>query len=67
LEKSGLGLDDERFATAAAEKAGVAVVPVSAFAEQEPTRHIVRLCFAKRDETLDAGTAAMVKAKEVLA
>jgi aspartate/methionine/tyrosine aminotransferase len=67
LEKSGLGLDDERFATAAAEKAGVAVVPVSAFAEQDPARHIVRLCFAKRDETLDAGTAAMVKAKEVLA
>lgn len=67
LEKSGLGLDDERFATAAAEKAGVAVVPVSAFAEQDPARHIVRLCFAKRDETLDAGIAAMVKAKEVLA
>jgi aspartate/methionine/tyrosine aminotransferase len=67
LEQSGIGLDDENFATAAAEKAGVAVVPVSAFAEKDPARHIVRLCFAKRDETLDAGIAAMLKAKEVLA
>jgi len=39
-------------------------VPVSAFAEQDPARHIVRLCFAKRDETIDAGIAAMAKAKE---
>jgi N-succinyldiaminopimelate aminotransferase len=67
LKQSGIALDDESFATAAVEKAGVAVVPVSAFAEQDPARHIVRLCFAKRDETLDAGIAAMAKAKEILA
>jgi N-succinyldiaminopimelate aminotransferase len=67
LKQSGIALDDEAFATAAVEKAGVAVVPVSAFAEQDPARHIVRLCFAKRDETLDAGIAAMAKAKEILA
>jgi aspartate/methionine/tyrosine aminotransferase len=67
LEKSGICLDDNSFATAAVEKAGVAVVPVSAFAEQDPARHIVRLCFAKRDETLDAGIAAMRKAKELFA
>jgi aspartate/methionine/tyrosine aminotransferase len=67
LQKSGIELDDESFATAAVEKAGVAVVPVSAFAEQDPARHIVRLCFSKRDETLDAGIAAMRKAKELLA
>jgi aspartate/methionine/tyrosine aminotransferase len=67
LERSGISLDDETFATAAVEKAGVAVVPVSAFAEQEPARHIIRLCFAKRDETLDSGIAAMAKAKEILA
>ena len=67
LKQSGIALDDESFATAAVEKAGVAVVPVSAFAEQNPARHIVRLCFAKRDETLDAGIAAMAKAKEILA
>ena len=60
-------LDDEGFAAAAVEQAGVAVVPLSAFAEQDPPRHLVRLCFAKRDETIDAGVAAMAKAKELLA
>jgi N-succinyldiaminopimelate aminotransferase len=66
LAASGLEVDDESFATAAVEQAGVAVVPVSAFAEQEPARHIVRLCFAKRDDTIDAGVAAMARAKELL-
>jgi N-succinyldiaminopimelate aminotransferase len=27
----------------------------------------VRLCFAKRDETIDAGVAAMARAKELFA
>jgi aspartate/methionine/tyrosine aminotransferase len=66
LRASGISLDDERFATAAVEKAGVAVVPLSAFAEREPARHLVRLCFGKKDETIDAGVAAMAKAKEML-
>jgi len=66
LKRSGISLDDEAFATAAVEQAGVAVVPVSAFAEQDPAGHIVRLCFSKRDETLDAGIAAMRTAKERL-
>jgi aspartate/methionine/tyrosine aminotransferase len=66
LKQSGIGLDDESFAVAAVERAGVALVPVSAFAEQEPSRNIVRLCFAKRDETLDSGISAMAKAKELL-
>jgi N-succinyldiaminopimelate aminotransferase len=67
LRESGLDLDDEAFASAAVEQAGVAVVPASAFAEQDPSQHIVRLCFGKRDETIDAGVAAMAKAKELLA
>ena len=66
LRASGIALDDEEFATAAVEKAGVAVVPLSAFAEREPPRHLVRLCFGKRDETIDAGVAAMRRAKEML-
>jgi N-succinyldiaminopimelate aminotransferase len=65
LHASGIGMDDEAFALAAVEQAGVAVVPVSAFAEQDPSRHLVRLCFAKRDETIDAGVAAMARAKEL--
>jgi N-succinyldiaminopimelate aminotransferase len=66
LKASGIAMDDESFATAAVEQAGVAVVPVSAFAEQDAARNIVRLCFSKRDETIDAGVAAMAKAKEIL-
>ncbi len=67
LEASGLACDDEAFAAAAVERAGVAVVPVSAFAESDPPRSMVRLCFAKRDETIDAGVAAMARARELLA
>jgi aspartate/methionine/tyrosine aminotransferase len=66
LEASGILVDDESFAAVAVEKAGVAVVPLSAFAEREPTRHLVRLCFGKKDETIDAGVAAMARAKEML-
>jgi aspartate/methionine/tyrosine aminotransferase len=67
LRASGLALDDEQFAVSAVEQAGIAVVPLSAFAEQDPARHLVRLCFGKRDETIDAGVAAMARAKELLA
>ncbi|MES2137776.1 MAG: aminotransferase [Pseudomonadota bacterium] len=67
LKASGLDCDDETFAATAVEKAGVAVVPLSAFAEQDPPRHLVRLCFGKKDETIEAGVAAMAKAKELLA
>lgn len=63
---SGLTIDDEAFAMAAVERAGVAVVPLSAFAERDPPRHLVRLCFGKKDETIDAGVAAMATARELL-
>ena len=67
LRASGISLDDEVFAAAAVQQAGVAVVPLSAFAEENPSRHLVRLCFGKKDETIDAGVAAMARAKEILA
>jgi aspartate/methionine/tyrosine aminotransferase len=67
LNASGIGLDDLAFADAAVERAGVAVIPLSAFAERDPPRHLVRLCFGKKDETIDAGIAAMARAKEMLA
>jgi N-succinyldiaminopimelate aminotransferase len=66
LAASGIALDDEAFATQAVEQAGVAVVPLSPFAEQDPPRHMVRLCFAKRDETIDAGVEAMAKARNMM-
>jgi aspartate/methionine/tyrosine aminotransferase len=67
LRASGIAMDDEAFAAAAVEQAGVAVVALSAFAEQDPPRNLVRLCFGKKDETIDAGVAAMAKAKALLA
>ncbi|HET9810995.1 MAG TPA: aminotransferase [Sphingomicrobium sp.] len=66
LAASGIAMDDEAFAAAAVEQAGVAVVPSSAFAEQDPPRHLVRLCFSKCDETIDKGVAAMAKARALL-
>jgi aspartate/methionine/tyrosine aminotransferase len=67
LKASGIDAPDEQFADRAVEQAGVAVVPLSAFAEQDPPRHLVRLCFGKKDETIDAGVAAMAKARELFA
>ena len=66
LKESGIEVDDESFAVTAVEKAGVATVPLSAFAEHDAPHHLVRLCFGKKDETIDAGVAAMAKAKELL-
>jgi N-succinyldiaminopimelate aminotransferase len=63
---SGISLDDEAFASQAVAEAGVAVVPLSPFAEQDPPRHLIRLCFAKRDETIDAGVEAMAKARNLM-
>jgi aspartate/methionine/tyrosine aminotransferase len=65
LRASGLDVDDETFAKAAVGQAGVATVPVSAFAVDDPSRHLVRLCFAKRDDTIDAGVEAMARAREL--
>lgn len=67
LKLSGIDVEDEEFAKVAVEQAGVATVPVSAFAEDNPSKHLVRLCFAKKDETIDAGVAAMARAKELFA
>jgi N-succinyldiaminopimelate aminotransferase len=65
LAASGIRLDDEAFAKRAVEEAGVAVVPLSPFAEARPSRHLIRLCFAKREETIDAGVAALKHALEL--
>lgn len=67
LAASGIAMDDLSFADMAVAQAGVAVVPLSVFAEKDPPRHLVRLCFGKKDETVDAGVAAMAKARELAA
>jgi N-succinyldiaminopimelate aminotransferase len=66
LAASGLNIDDESFCRRAVTEAGVAVIPVSAFYASNPVRNVVRLCFAKRDETIDAGIERMAKARRLL-
>ncbi len=65
LPGSGIDLDDRSFCLRAVEEAGVAAIPVSAFYEENPVTRIVRLCFAKKDETLDAGIERLAKAKRL--
>lgn len=65
LQASGIAIDDLNFADQAVDKAGIAVVPLSVFYEQNAPRHLVRVCFGKRDETIDAGVAAMAKARRL--
>jgi aspartate/methionine/tyrosine aminotransferase len=53
LPASGIEMDDETFCARTVIEAGVAAVPLSAFYGEKPVTSVVRLCFAKRDDTLD--------------
>jgi N-succinyldiaminopimelate aminotransferase len=50
----GLNEDDESFCRRLVAEHKVAAIPVSAFYATDHVRSVVRFCFAKRDETLDA-------------
>jgi aspartate/methionine/tyrosine aminotransferase len=63
LAASGVALDDVAFCERLVAEFGVAAIPVSAFYAADPVTHIVRLCFAKRDETLDAAIERMARAR----
>ena len=65
LPGSGIDLDDRSFCLRAVQEAGVAAIPVSAFYEENPVTRIVRLCFAKKDATLDAGIERLAKARKL--
>jgi aspartate/methionine/tyrosine aminotransferase len=65
LAASGIAEDDMSFCLRAARQAGVAAIPLSAFYENDPVTTIIRLCFAKRDETLDEGARRLAKAREL--
>jgi aspartate/methionine/tyrosine aminotransferase len=65
LAASGIALDDRSFCLRAVKEAGVAAIPVSAFYADAPVTHIVRLCLAKKDETLDAGVERLAKARRL--
>jgi aspartate/methionine/tyrosine aminotransferase len=63
LKASGIDEDDRTFALRAVRDHGVASIPVSAFYAEDPVRHILRLCFAKADETLDEAVARLAGAR----
>ncbi|MDT9598266.1 aminotransferase [Sphingosinicella rhizophila] len=59
LAASGIDVDDMHFCLRAVEEAGVAAIPISPFYEDDPVRNVIRLCFAKKDETIETGLAGM--------
>jgi aspartate/methionine/tyrosine aminotransferase len=63
LAASGIDLDDQTFARRAVREAGVATIPVSSFYAEEAVTNVVRLCFCKKDSTIDAGIEALARAK----
>jgi N-succinyldiaminopimelate aminotransferase len=65
LAASGIGLGDREFCLRAVAEARVAAIPVSAFYETAPVTSIVRLCFAKRDATVDTGIERLAKARRL--
>jgi len=68
LAASGIAADDVAFCERAVRECGVAGIPVSAFYEgDDPVTSVVRLCFAKREETLAAGLDGLCKARDLFA
>lgn len=52
---------DADFAMRLTKEFGVAVIPVSAFYEKGTDHHVLRFCFAKRQETLDKAVDRLIK------
>ena len=65
LAASGVTEDDMSFCLRAVKGAGVAGIPLSAFYEDNPVRGVVRLCFAKRGQTLEEGARRLAKARDL--
>ncbi|MBI3506402.1 MAG: aminotransferase [Proteobacteria bacterium] len=62
-----LGLaDDAAFCRRMVAEAGVAAIPVSAFYSDSSLRSVIRFCFAKTYETLDAAIGRIAKSAETL-
>jgi methionine aminotransferase len=53
--------DDLNFCEWLVREAGVAAIPVSAFYETPPNARLIRLCFAKGDETLSAAAERLCR------
>ncbi|HYJ83559.1 MAG TPA: aminotransferase [Allosphingosinicella sp.] len=65
LPSSGIAADDVSFCERAVREAGVAAIPLSAFYAEDPVTSVVRLCFAKKPETLAAGIKRLASARRL--
>ncbi|MFO1015023.1 MAG: aminotransferase [Caulobacteraceae bacterium] len=66
LPGSGIALPDHEFALRAVTEHGIATIPVSAFYEEDKVTSVLRLCFSKKDETLDEGVRRLAAARKAL-
>jgi len=66
LAASGIGLADHDFAMRAVAEAKVASIPYSSFYQTDAPTHLLRLCFSKRAETLDAAADRLIAYREQL-
>ena len=67
LAASRIALGDREFCLRAVAEAGVAAIPVSAFYAENPVTNVIRLCYAKKAETIEAGIAALARARTLFA
>ena len=63
LPGSGIEADDVTFCERSVREAGVAAIPLSAFYAEDSVTSVVRLCFAKKPETLAAGVERLAEAR----
>lgn len=63
LAASGVSVDDLSFCERAVREAGVAAIPLSPFYEDDPVKSVVRLCFAKKADTIRDGLTKLGAAK----
>jgi aspartate/methionine/tyrosine aminotransferase len=54
------------FCERAVREAGIAAIPLSPFYAEAPSRNVIRLCFAKKPETLAAGVQRLEAARALL-
>lgn len=67
LAASGVGLTGAEFCRRSTVEFGVAAIPLSSFfLDGAPAEHLIRLCFAKFDDTLDRGIERLARAREAM-
>ena len=64
LQASGICENDLDFCMRSVKRHGVAAIPCSSFYETLPESHLIRLCFAKSDETLAEAVRRLAGARD---